>query len=108
MKKGMFMKWSLLPLLLITSLQAGATSSEDLSSIYMEAVLFIGIFGTMGIISFFISRKQANKYVKENPVIKEEPLSKLETRMLELSRLLKNGILTEEEFQVLKRAKEAV
>ncbi len=102
----MFMKWLFLPLLLITSLQAGATSSEDLSSIYMEAVLFIGIFGTMGIVSFFISRKQANKYVKENPVIKEKPLSELETRMLELTKLLKNGILTEEEFQILKRAKE--
>ncbi len=90
------------------------------SSIFNEALLFIVIFGTMFIISFFITKRNAKAYELKNPlkdrkvIVREEKLvekylnsslTKIKgttTLLLELSKLLKNKTINEEEFKILK------
>ena len=75
-----------------------------MQSIYLEAVLFVLVFGAMSVASIIISKRQADAYIPE--VIEEEnPLSKTEQRIEELLKLLNRGLLTHEEFQILKESK---
>ena len=79
-----------------------------MNSIYMEGILFVAVFGGMSIASIIISKKQAKAYVPEIVEEKEEkPLSEYKQRIKELLRLVDRGLLTDEEFQILKAAKEA-
>ncbi len=83
-----------------------------MESIYFEAVLFVLVFGGMSILSIIISRKQAKAY--ETKVAEEEknkkkeetkPLNETEQRIEALLKLVNSGILTNEEFQILKESK---
>lgn len=104
----MVMKWLSVSLLAGALLQAKDVSSDELSGIYTEAILFVSVFAVMGVVSFVISRKHARNYVKEPASAKEEvPLSDAEKRVIELSKLVKSGLLREDEFEILKRAKKA-
>ncbi|MEA3374150.1 MAG: SHOCT domain-containing protein [Campylobacterota bacterium] len=111
----------LLSLLTLTCLQAKVINPDDLSDIYIEAILFVTVFTLLSIISYIYSKKHAKQYAKENPSSKQdvpetskesdEAISadhtvtvKNETdRLMELSKMLKNGLITEEEFQLLKQ-----
>jgi len=90
-------------IILNTSLFAKVVSQDVENSIMIEAILFVGIFGTMGIISYIYSNRHAKAYKpKKAPVLKEvleETANK--NRISELSEMLKNGILTQEEFELL-------
>ena len=115
------MKWLFPALMVLTSLRADAIDPDDLSNIYTEAVLFVAVFALMSIISFIISRKHARQYDQKNPFSKqsspekpEEPAEEISAdpaaadtneieRLVELSKLLKDGLLTKEEFQILKQ-----
>jgi len=102
-------KWLLLPLLTLTSLRADGANPEQLNAIYTEAIWFIGIFGAMGIISFIYSSRHAKQYTKEQAgnIAEKKALSverkkQREKRINELSELLKDGLLTEKEFLILR------
>jgi len=74
-----------------------------MESIYIEAILFVAVFGGMSILSIIISKKHAANYVPE--VIEElAPLDKKEQRINELLKLANKGVLTFEEFKILKEA----
>jgi len=110
-------KWLFLPLLTLAPLQAKAINPDDLYDIYIEAILFVAIFALMSVISIVISRRHAKEYAQSNPVLKPDiPNKSAETtetdalsgtnetdRLVELSKMLKEGVLTEEEFQLLKQ-----
>ena len=51
----------LAPLLIFTSLHAEGIDPEELNSIYIEAALFVTVFGLMSVASFIISRKHAEQ-----------------------------------------------
>ena len=88
-------------LLFNTILSAGEVTQSQQNSILMEAALFIGIFGTMGIISYIYSSRHAKAYVKpEVSATVLEQISK-EDRIFELLGMFNNGILTQEEYKLL-------
>ena len=88
-------------LLFNTILSAIEVTQSQQNSIYMEAVLFVGIFGTMGIVSFIYSSRHAKAYKKPEEVATvSEEMSK-EDRIFELLGMLNNGILTQEEYKLL-------
>ena len=115
-------KYIFIPLLLTyTSLRAEGIDPEELNSIYIEAVLFVAVFGLMSVASFIISRRHAEqnalkdaqkKKAKEEAEKNSQAISAknpAETsdenkRVKELSKMLKNGLITDEEFQTLKGA----
>jgi len=112
-----------LPTLLFTSVYAQALTEENLSSIYTEAFAFVMVIGFMSIVSIYYSRKHAKEYEINNPIeerraarkkIEEEELknqfiiravdekgNKID-RLLELQEMFKDGIINEEELEVLK------
>ncbi len=106
----------LLASLLISSyLYAEAIDPEDLESIYIEAALFVTVFGLMSVVSFIISKKHAKQNALKDLQKKEEesaknaqvapieqPKKNKHKRAEELSNMLKDGLITEEEFQTLK------
>ena len=87
---------------LATSLFAQEASQEQLNSIYKEALLFVAIFGTMGIVSYIYSTKHAKEYIPKEPTA-EEILAKTlkESRILELKKLFADGMLQENELATL-------
>ncbi len=88
----------LLILVLISSLCAQDATQEQLSNIYQEAILFVAIFGVMGIISYIYSARHAKEYKpKEISKEKKVPFS----RTQELYDMLENKSLTQEEFDIL-------
>ena len=105
---------------LFSFVHAKEIGSDVLDSIFMEAVLFITLFMLMWIISFFISRKHAREYEQENPLHerkadrrKKELIDRFltvahlregdkTTALLWLSKLLKNNVINDEEFEILK------
>ncbi len=108
-------KQLLMPLLIFSTLHAEGIDPEELESIYIEAALFVTVFGLMSIASFIISRKHAKQNVLKDLQKKEEERAKNpqeiptkhpdngETkRVKELSNMLKDGLITEKEFQTLK------
>jgi len=94
----------LLTLLLFTSLFARDATQNELNDIYFEAILFVCIFGTMGIISFFISKKHAKEYVPKKKVIVEKTPQEIRIqRISELKNLYNKEVLTLEEFEILEK-----
>ncbi len=87
-----------------------------------EAILFISLFGTMYIISYFVSKKQAEIYENEHPVqerkdaVRKEKLVDMYlnssfikikgkcTVLLELSDLLNKKTINKDEFNILKKS----
>ena len=110
---------------MINSLKAEGLSDEALGPIYSEALWFVGVIAVMGVISFVISSRNAKKYEiemlakrerekseevveKRDEVVavasEEEPESKESQvdRLLELSKLHKEGLLSKDEFMAFK------
>ena len=125
-------KQLLLPLFMISSLFSKDIEEMDKiiplapeveKSIYIEATLFVVVFALMSIISIIISKKHA----KQNAIKDREKREKQKTqederersqvnsiedtretkRVTELSKMLKDGLITDEEFQVLSDASKA-
>ena len=84
--------------LLNTILSAAEVTQSQQNSIYMEAVLFIGVFGTMGFISYIYSSRHAKEYKPKKVEIKESPYN---ARIQELLEMRKNNLLSEKEFELL-------
>ena len=102
-------KWLLLSLLTLTSLRAEEVNPEQLSAIYTEAIWFVVVFGTMAIISYIYSSRHAKQYtakqasdVTQKKALAAEKAHQREKRLDELSTLVKDGLLKEEEFQILR------
>ncbi len=97
------MKFIIYTLFLNTLLSAAEVTQSQQNSILMEAVLFVGIFGTMGIISYIYSSRHAKAYKpKKIPVVEAVAQERASiNRISELSEMFKNGILTKEEFELL-------
>jgi len=92
-----------LVLALASFLDAQAITQDQQNDIYKEAILFVIIFGVMGIISFIYSKKHAKAYVPKKVVI--EPTAKelaSQKRIEELKKMLDDKTLTSDEFMVLK------
>lgn len=91
-----------LTLLLNTLLFAKTVSQSEQNSILLEAVLFIVVFGTMGLISYIYSNRHAKAYkpkkVEARLEVEQTPYEK---RISELEEMLKNKMLTQEEFEIL-------
>ncbi len=100
------------------SLHAEPIEPEALNDIYVEAVLFVTVFAVMSIISFIISRRHAREYVEAKTSLEEDSFApvdeKKETeyvdmeddkrqRLDELAKMLKEGMLSEAEFTLLKQ-----
>ncbi len=114
-------KWPSLPLLALTSLQADGINPDDLGSIYTEAVLFVALFTLMSVFSFIVSKKHAKKYTREHsspkqsspeaPNVTDSAISSNDAvanedktdRLIALSKMLKEGLITEKEFQLFKQ-----
>ncbi len=125
-------KQLLLPLFMFSSLFAKDIEEMDKiiplapeaeKSIYIEATLFVAVFALMSIISIIISKKHA----KQNALVDREKREKQKAqeeaekrsqssfieepkktkRVEELSTMLKDGLITDEEFQVLSDASKA-
>ena len=100
--------------------RAEEIGSDVMDSIFIEGALFIILFLTMWVISFFISTKHAQKYEEKNPLHerraakrKRELIDRFLTinhfkdrdktaGLLWLSKLLEKNIINEEEFEILK------
>ncbi len=116
-------KLLLTPLWILSSLyseeieKAQEIDPEVMNSIHIEAALFVAVFTLMSIISIIVSKKHAKQNVlkdrekrKKQKAEKEaENQLKSDTikethevkRVTELSKMLKDGLITDEEFQVL-------
>ena len=104
------MKYLLLPLLILTSLKAEGGNPAELNAIYTEAIWFIVVFGTMAIISFIVSKRHAKQHVHKHTddiaqkkALAAEQKRQKEDRLTELSKLVDDGLLREEEFQILRK-----
>ncbi|MEA2091038.1 MAG: hypothetical protein U9O83_01580 [Campylobacterota bacterium] len=86
-------------LILLSSLHAGSPTQSEQNGIYMEAVLFIAVFGVMGIVSYIYSKKHAKEYKPKKEVIEEK--SPYADRIAELSEMREKGLLSEKEFELL-------
>ena len=116
----------LTPLLIFSSLYAEEIQEIDpdvMNSIYIEAALFVAVFTLMAIASIIISKKhaaqnllndrkkRAEKKAQEEAEKRSQASSieepKETERVEELSKMLKEGLITDEEFQVLSDASKA-
>ncbi len=102
-------KLLLLTLLTLTSLKAEEVDPEELSAIYTEAIWFVVVFGAMAIVSFIYSSRHAKQYgqkqapdVAEKKALAAEETRQREERLNTLSKLVKDGVLREKEFQILR------
>ena len=102
-------KWLLLPLLTLASLNAEEATSEQLNAIYTEAIWFVVVFGTMGIVSYIYSSRHAKQYtekeasnVAQKKARATEQKSLKEKRIEELTELHNDGLLTKEELKILR------
>ena len=109
---------TILLLLLSLSLYAEGMDEAALQGIYTEALWFVAVITVMSVVSFVVSRHNAQKY--EEKMQREKLLQQEETedepdleepeveegsevdRLLELSKLHKEGLLTKEEFMAFK------
>jgi len=95
-------KLIILTLLLKTILFARVVSESEQNSVMIEGVLFVIVFGTMGVISYIYSSKHAKVYVKKEEVSESQKEESIEVgRITELSKMLEDGTLTEKEFILL-------
>ena len=89
---------------------------EVVQSLYIESALFVAVFTLMSIVSIVISKKHAaqnliNDRKKREARKAEEELKKSNTeepkenpRTTELLKMLKDGLITNEEFEILRKA----
>ncbi len=97
------LKFILPTLLSFTPIFAAEATQSELNSIYTEAILFVAVFGTMGVISYIYSSRHAKAYVAPVVKIKKKTEQELkDERIAELLHLFKKEVLTQEEFDVLK------
>jgi len=116
----------LTPLLIFTSLYAEESeevqelSPEVVQNLYIESALFVAVFALMSIISIVISKKHAAqnllndrkkreaKKAQEEAEKRSQPATTKEheetARVTELSKMLKDGLITDEEFNILSTA----
>ena len=120
----------LTPLLIFTSLYAEeseevqALDPEVVQSLYIESALFVAVFTIMSIISIVISKKHAAQNLLNDRKKREEKAQieraqeeaekrsqavsmaepKETKRVTELSKMLKDGLITDEEFKILSKA----
>ena len=108
----------LLLLFLSLSLYAEGMDEAALEGIHTEALWFVAVIAMMSVISFVVSRRQAQNYEEKMQLKKtlqqKEPgcetaseASEAEEglevdRLLELAKLHKEGLLTKEEFGAFK------
>ncbi len=85
-------------LLFSTLLSAVEVTQSQQNGIYMEALLFVGIFGTMGLVSYIYSSRHAKEY---KPKKVERKVTQYDARIEELLEMQKNNLLTEKEFELL-------
>ena len=112
LRGGIFLLWSL-------SLFAEGMDDAALESIYTEAAWFVAVIAVMSVVSFVVSRRNAQKYeeqmlrekekqkeeVVDVPTVKESDADVKEPevdKLLELAQLHKDGLLSQEEFMVFK------
>ena len=124
-------KQLLTPLFIFSSLSGKSIEEMDemvplnpevVQDLYVESALFIAVFAIMSIVSIIISKKHAAQNLL-NDKKKREEKARQETerrsqpnfieeshetkRVEELSKMLKEGLITEDEFQVLSNASKA-
>jgi hypothetical protein len=87
-------------LLISSSLLAVAPTQSEEKSIYIEGILFLVVFGTMGVISYIYSNKHAQEYKKKEPQNKEET-SPYAERIAKLLEMKNDNLLSEKEFEIL-------
>jgi hypothetical protein len=96
---------------------------EVVKSLYIESALFVAVFTIMSIVSIIISKKHAAQNLLNDRKKREEKKAQEEAekraqpnfieeshetkRVEELSKMLKDGLITDEEFQVLSAASKA-
>ena len=96
---------------------------EVVKSLYIESALFVAVFTLMSIVSIIISKKHAAQNLLNDKKKREEKKAQEEAekrsqpsfieephetkRVTELSKMLKDGLITDEEFQVLSNASKA-
>ncbi len=104
------MKWLLLPLLTLTSLEAEDIDPDKLSEIYTQGIWFVALFTVMSIISFIVSKRHAKQHaqkhtddIAQKKALAAEQKRQKEDRLTELSKLVDDGLLREEEFQILRK-----
>ena len=90
----------------VVVLYAAEVSQGEMQGIYLEALLFIGVFGTMGIISYIYSNRHAKAYSASKEAIERREKEKAReekkrVRIQKLSEMLKDELITQEEFAVL-------
>ena len=119
-------KQLLTPLIIFTSLYAEESEEikpldpEVVQSLYIESALFVAVFTIMSIISIVISKKHAaqnllnDRKKREAQKVKEEAEKRSQSvsmsepeetaRVTELSKMLKDGLITNDEFKILSQA----
>ena len=125
-------KQLLAPLFIFSSLSGKSIEEMDemvplnpdvVQNLYVESALFIAVFTLMSIVSIIISKKHAaqnlldDKKKREEKKVQEEAKKRSKPafieesdetkRVEELSKMLKEGLITEEEFQVLSASAKA-
>ena len=102
-------KWLLIPFITFTALQAKEVAPEEFDAIYTEAIWFVLVFGVMGIVSYIYSSRHAVQYTKDqadnialDKLLASEEVQRRDERLLELSKLVEDGVLKEEEFRILR------
>ena len=91
-----------LTLSLVAFLNAGGASEAELNGIYQEAILFVTVFGVMGIISFIYSRRHAKAYISKKAVVELTPYQlACKKRVEELHKMLEDEVITTNEFELL-------
>ena len=95
-------KYFLLLFLFTNLLFAQEATQEQLNSIYQEALLFIAVFGVMGILSYIYSTRHAKEYVPKEPTQEEiDAKAFRERRVKELAELLEKNVVTKTEYEIL-------
>lgn len=125
-------KQLLAPLFIFSSLSGKSIEEMDemvplnpdvVQNLYVESALFIAVFTLMSIVSIIISKKHAAQNLLNDKKKREEKKAQEEAekrsqpnfieepsetkRVEELSKMLKDGLITDEEFQVLSAASKA-
>ncbi len=100
-------KFATLILATLATLQASDPTQTDLNGIYLEALAFIGVFGTMGLISYVYLSRHAKVYsVSQEETTRKKDMKldqeRKEKRIEALSKMLDEELLTREEFAILR------
>jgi len=122
-------KQLLTPLFIFSSLSGKSIEEMDemvplnpevVQNLYIESALFVAVFTLLSIVSIIISKKHAAQNLLNDKKKREEKKAQKEAekksqpsfieeanetkRVEELSKMLKDGLITDEEFQVLSAA----